>query len=174
MVTGKPFLTVGQIQSRVKELADRISSDYEGSEILDVGILKGAVIFFSDLTRHIKVPLSMDFLVVSSYIKDRSTGNVKIHADLRENINGKNILLIEDIVDTGITLKYLKEMLKERNPASLKICALLDKKSRRKVDLPIDYSGFEIPDEFVVGYGLDYDNKFRNLPYIAIFKESKD
>lgn len=172
MVTGKPFLTVEQIQTRVAELAKVISSDYKGCEVLVVGILKGAVIFFSDLTRQISVPLSMDFLIVSSYIKDRTTGNVKIHADLRENIKGKHLLLVEDIVDTGLTLKYLKDMLLERNPASLKICALLDKKSRRKAELPIDYRGFEIPDKFVVGYGLDYNDKFRNLPYLAIFKES--
>ncbi|UCH80018.1 MAG: hypoxanthine phosphoribosyltransferase [Nitrospiraceae bacterium] len=171
MVTGKPFLTVEQIQSRVRELGAKLSSDYEGKNILVVGILKGAVMFFSDLTRQISVPLSMDFLIVSSYIKDSTTGNVKIHADLREDINGKNVILVEDIVDSGLTLKYLYEMLLERNPASLKICALLDKKSRRQVDLQIDYRGFEIPDEFVVGYGLDYEDKFRNLPYLAIFKK---
>jgi hypoxanthine phosphoribosyltransferase len=171
MVTGKPFLTVEQIQSRVRELAAKLSSDYEGKDILVVGILKGAVMFFSDLTRQISVPLSMDFLIVSSYIKDRTTGKVKIHADLREDINGKHVILVEDIIDSGLTLKYLYEMLLERNPASLKICALLDKKSRRKVDLQIDYRGFEIPDEFVVGYGLDYEDKFRNLPYLAIFKK---
>jgi hypoxanthine phosphoribosyltransferase len=113
----------------------------------------------------------MDFLVASSYIKDHTTGEVKIHADVREEISGKNVILIEDIVDTGITLKYIKDMLLKRSPASLRICALLDKKSCRKVDLPLDYIGFEIPDEFVVGYGLDYDNKFRNLPYIAIFRK---
>ncbi len=174
MVTGKPFLTVEQIQSRVRELAENISADYEGSDILVVGILKGAVIFFSDLTRQIRTPIEMDFLVASSYIKDRTTGEVKIHADLRESISGKHVILIEDIVDTGITLNYIKNMLLKRNPASLKICALLDKKSCRKIELPLDYIGFEIPDEFVVGYGLDFDNKFRNLPYIAIFKESKD
>lgn len=174
MVTGKPFLTVEQIQARVRELAVEISADYEETEILVVAILKGAVMFFSDLTRQIRIPISMDFLIASSYIKDHTSGDVKIHADLRESISGKNVLLIEDIVDTGITLNYIKDMLLKRNPASLKICALLDKKSCRKVDLPIDYIGFEIPDEYVVGYGLDYDDKFRNLPYIAIFKESKD
>ncbi len=174
MVTGKPFLTVEQIQARVRELAEKISADYEGSEILVVGILKGAVMFFSDLTRQIRTPINMDFLIASSYIKDHTTGEVKIHADLRESISGKNVILIEDIIDTGMTLNYIKDMLLKRNPASLKICTLLDKKSCRKVDLTLDYIGFEIPDEFVVGYGLDYDNKFRNLPYIAIFKESKD
>jgi len=174
MVTGKPFLTVAQIQTRVREIAEEISLDYEGSEILVVGILKGAIMFFSDLTRQIRTPINMDFLIASSYIKDSTSGEVKIHADLRENISGKNVILIEDIIDTGVTLNYIKDMLLKRNPASLKICALLDKKSCRKVELPIDYVGFEIPDEFVVGYGLDYDNKFRNLPYIAIFKESKD
>ena len=174
MVTGKPFLTVEQIQTRVRELAEKISADYGESEIMVVGILKGAIMFFSDLTRQIRMPINMDFLIVSSYIKDHTSGEVKIHADLRESISGKNVLLIEDIVDSGITLNYIKDMLLKRKPASLKICALLDKKSCRKVDLPIDYIGFEIPDEYVVGYGLDYDNKFRNLPYIAIFKESND
>ena len=174
MVTGKPFLTVEQIQTRVREIAAEISLDYDGKEILVVGILKGAVMFFSDLTRQIRTPINMDFLIASSYIKDNTSGEVKIHADLRENISGKNVILIEDIIDTGITLNYIKDMLLKRNPASLKICTLLDKKSCRKVKLPVDYVGFEIPDQFVVGYGLDYDNKFRNLPYIAIFKESKE
>lgn len=171
MIIGKPFLTSEQIQRRVKELARKISADYEGKEILAVGILKGAFMFFADIVKQIQVPLDVDFLVASSYIKTETTGKVKIHADLREDIKGKHVLLFEDIVDTGLTLKYIKDTLLSRKPASLRICAFLDKKAHRQVDLEPDYTGYKIPDEFVVGYGLDYDNKYRNLPYIAAFKE---
>jgi len=171
MVTGKPFLTVEQIQKRIKELALKISGDYEGKEVLSVGILKGAFMFFPDIVRHIQVPMNIDFLIASSYVKAQTSGTIKVHADLRENIKGKHVLLFEDIVDTGLTLKFIKDMLAERKPASLKICTFLDKKSRRKAALDLDYIGFSIPDHFVVGYGLDFDNKFRNLPYISIFKE---
>ncbi|MBI4849969.1 MAG: hypoxanthine phosphoribosyltransferase [Nitrospirae bacterium] len=171
MVIGKPFLTVEQIQKRVKELALKISEDYEGKEVLSVGILKGAFMFFPDIVRHIQVPMNIDFLIASSYVKAQTSGAIKVHADLREDIKGKHVLLFEDIVDTGLTLKYIKDMLAARNPASLKICTFLDKKSSRKADLDLDYIGFSIPDHFVVGYGLDFDNKFRNLPYISIFKE---
>ncbi len=172
MVVGKPFLTVEQIQNKVKELADRISEDYKGKDLLAVGILKGGFIFFSDIVRMIKVPLVIDFLLASSYLKYNTTGEVKVHYDIREEITDKDLLLIEDIVDSGITLNYLRERILLRGPKSLKICTLLDKKQRRQVDVPLDYVGFEIPDEFVVGYGLDYDNKFRNLPYISIFKKT--
>lgn len=172
MVIGKPLLTVEQVQNRVKELASKISEDYEGKQVLAVGILRGAFMFFSDIVRHIQVPMSIDFLIASSYIKTQTSGEIKIHADLREDIKGKHVLLIEDIVDTGLTLKHIQDTLLGRNPASLKICTFLDKKPGRKAELKLDYVGFEIPDYFVVGYGLDYDNKFRNLPYISIFKES--
>jgi hypoxanthine phosphoribosyltransferase len=171
MVTGKPLLTVEQIQKKVKELAAKISEDYEGKEILAVGILRGAFIFFSDIVRHIQVPMNIDFIIAASYIKTQTSGEIKIHADLREDIKAKHVLLIEDIVDSGLTLRYIQEMLLARNPASLKTCAFLDKKSRRKTELKLDYIGFEIPDYYIVGYGLDYDNKFRNLPYISVFKE---
>lgn len=171
MVIGKPLLTVEQIQKKVKELAAKISDDYEGKEILAVGILRGAFIFFSDIVRHIQVPMNIDFIIASSYIKTQTSGEIKIHADLREDIKAKHVLLIEDIVDSGLTLKYIQEMLLARNPASLRTCTFLDKKSRRKTELKLDYIGFEIPDYYIVGYGLDYDNKFRNLPYISVFKE---
>jgi len=171
MITGKPLLTVEQIQKKVKELAAAISKDYEGKEILAVGILRGAFIFFSDIVRYIQVPMNIDFIIASSYIKTQTSGEIKIHADLREDIKGKHVLLIEDIVDSGITLKFIQEMLLARRPASLKTCTFLDKKSRRKTELKLDYIGFEIPDYYIVGYGLDYDNKFRNLPYISVFKE---
>lgn len=171
MIIGKPFLTVEQIQNRVRELAAKISEDYEGKDLLVVGILKGAFMFFADIVRLIQVPIKIDFLVVSSYAKTETTGKIKVHLDLREDIKGADVLLIEDIVDTGITLNHIKDMLLARQPASLRICAFLDKKPRRRVDVPLDYIGFEIPDEYVVGYGLDYEDMFRNLPYIAIFKQ---
>jgi hypoxanthine phosphoribosyltransferase len=128
--------------------------------------------FFSDLVRHIKVPLTVDFIVASSYVKTETSGEVKIHCDIRTDITGRDVLLVEDIVDTGITLNYIRQMFFERRPSSLRICALLDKKERRVVDVPIDYRGFEIPNEYVVGYGLDYDDQYRNLPYVSIFKKS--
>jgi len=172
MIIGKPLFTVKQIQNRVKEMAAKISEDYKGKDLVSLGLLKGAFMFFSDIVKVIQVPMAIDFIIASSYTKTESTGEIKIHADLRENITGKHVLLIEDIIDTGFTLKYIREKLLERKPASLKTCVFLDKKSRRKVEVPLDYTGFEIPNEYVVGYGLDYENKFRNLPYIAIFKKS--
>jgi len=172
MVVGKPFLTVEQIQKKVKELAEKISWDYEGKNLLAVGILKGAFIFFSDLVRMIRTPLMVDFLLASSYIKSDTCGEVQLHYDIREDVTDKDVLLIEDIVDTGVTLNYLRERILMRGPKSLKICAFLDKTARREVEVPLDYVGFTIPNEFVVGYGLDYDNKFRNLPYISVFKKT--
>lgn len=172
MITGKPLFTVEQIQARVKEIAAKISEDYEGKELITIGILKGAFMFFSDIVKLIQTPIDIDFLIASSYTGTHSTGEIKVHCDLREDIKDRHVLLIEDIVDTGLTVKYIKDMLLSKNPASLKICAFLDKKARRKVDINLDYIGFEIPNEYVVGYGLDYENKFRNLPYIAIFKKS--
>lgn len=171
MVIGRPLFTVEQIQKRVKELAERISRDYEGKELLVVPLLKGAFMFASDLVRAIRVPLRIDFISTSSYVNTESTGRVTVHWKLREKVTGKDVLLVEDIADTGITLDFVRKMLLEENPRSLKICAFLDKKERRLKAVPLDYVGFEIPDEFVVGYGLDYDDKFRNLPYIAIFKK---
>jgi len=172
MVVGRPFLSVEQIQTKNRELADRISADYDGKSLLAVGILKGAFIFFSDLVRLIRVPLNIDFLIAASYLKSETSGEIKMFYDIREEIAGKDVLLIEDIVDTGITLNYLRERVLQKEPNSLRICTFLDKKGRRQVDVPIDYVGFEIPNEFVVGYGLDYDNKFRNLPYISTFKKT--
>ena len=172
MVVGTPFLTVEQIQKKNRELADMISADYRGKNLLAVGILKGAFIFFSDLVRLIKVPLTIDFIIASSYLKDETLGEIKLHYHLREDIAGRDVLLVEDIVDTGITLNYLRERILNEEPRSLKICTFLDKKERRAVDVPIDYVGFEIPNKFVVGYGLDFDNKYRNLPYISIFKKT--
>jgi hypoxanthine phosphoribosyltransferase len=172
MVTGKPLLTVEQIQTKVKELAAEISRDYKDKELLAVGILRGSFMFFSDIVKHIQVPMNIDFLIVSSYIKTTNKGEIEIHADLREDIKDRHVLLIEDIADTGLSLSHLRDLLLKRSPASLKICVLLDKKERRKVEVPLDYIGFEIPDKYVVGYGLDYENRFRNLPHIVTFTKS--
>lgn len=172
MIVGKPFFTVEQINNKVIELADRISTDYEGKNLLAVGMLRGAFMFFADLVRTIKVPLNIDFIVAASYIKTSTTGEVKVYYDIRDDVTDKDVLLIEDIVDTGITLNHVRERILMKRPRSLKICAFLDKKERRVVDVPLDYVGFDVPNEFLVGYGLDYDNKYRNLPYIAVFKKS--
>jgi len=171
MIIGKPLLTTRQIQVKVKELAQNISKDYVGKEILAVGILKGSFMFFSDIVREIEVPLTLDFILASSYVKSETSGEVKIHYDIREDISDKHVLLIDDIVDTGITLNHIRERILTRFPLSLKICTFLDKKERREVDIPLDYVGYVIPNQFVVGYGLDYDNKYRNLPYISIFRK---
>jgi hypoxanthine phosphoribosyltransferase len=171
MVIGKPLLTTKQIQSKVKELAEKISNDYTRKNILTVGILRGAFMFLSDLVRAIKVPLTVDFIMASSYIKTDTTGEVKINCDIREDISNRDVLLVDDIIDTGITINYVRERILARGPNSLKTCVFLDKKERRLVDVPLDYVGFEIPNVFVVGYGLDYDNQFRNLPYISVFKK---
>jgi len=179
VISGKPLFSVVQIQEKVAELAAAISKDYAGKNLLVVPILKGAFMFASDLARNIQVPLTMDFVLASSYVKMStggpmdSSGDVKLHLDVREDVRDRDVLLIEDIVDTGITLNFLREHLLERGCRSLKICGLLDKRERRVVDVPIDYVGFEIPNEYVVGYGLDYDNKYRNLPYIAVFKKKE-
>jgi hypoxanthine phosphoribosyltransferase len=172
MVVGKPFLTVEQIQNKNRELAARISADYQGKDLLAVGILKGAFIFFSDLVRLIQIPLTIDFIIASSYLKSETSGEIKLHYDIREELADKDVLLIDDIIDTGISMNYIRERILNKEPRSLKICTLLDKKERREAEVPLDYVGFEIPNEFIVGYGLDYDNKYRNLPYISIFRKT--
>lgn len=160
-----------QIKKRVKELAEEIARDYGDKEILAVGILKGAAVFFTDLVRDIVKPLKMNFMVLSSYgSSTMSTGAVRILYDLEQDIAGKNVLIIEDIVDTGLTLHYLTKTLRSRNPESLKVCCLLDKQERRKIEFTPDYVGFNVPDFFLVGYGLDYAEKYRNLKYIGVLK----
>lgn len=159
-----------EIQGRIAELGRQISSDYAGRELAVVGILKGSVVFLADLMRHISLAMTVDFICLSSYAGHESSGVVRLLLDLRESIEGKEILLVEDIVDTGLTLSYLLQNLKTRKPRSLEICALLDKPDCRKVRLDIKYSGFQIPNEFVVGFGLDYNEKYRNLPYIGVMK----
>lgn len=165
------LLTQEQLAARVEELGDQISKDYQGKEILMIGILRGAVIFMADLARAVKVPVALDFMAVSSYGQSTSSsGIVRILKDLDEEVQGKHLLIVEDIIDSGLTLKYLLENLKSRNPASIKICTLLNKPERRKAEVPVEYNGFKIPDNFVVGYGLDYAEKYRNLPFIGILK----
>lgn len=171
MFIGTPLITEEQIQKKVKELAYRISQDYANKDLLVIGILKGSIMFLSDLLKHIQVPVKIDFIVASSYIKDKSSGEVKIHYFPREEIKDKDVLLVDDIIDTGISLKVIRDKILELNPASLKICVLLDKEERRVVDVPVDYIGFKIPNKFVVGYGLDYQEMFRNLTYITVFKK---
>jgi len=165
------LLSEEQIAQKVRYLGQRISEDYQGNSILVIGILKGAVIFLADLVRNITIPVGIDFMAVSSYGKaSESSGVVQILKDLDQNIEGRHVMVVEDIVDTGLTLKYLLENLSTRKPASLKICTLLDKPTRRKSDVVPDYNGFTIPDEFVVGYGLDYAEKYRNLREIGVLK----
>ena len=171
MIVGKPLLTTRQIQSKVKELAEHISRDYKGKDIVAVGILKGAFMFFSDIVRTIKIPLKLDFIIASSYVKTETSGEVKIFYDIREQVADKDILLIDDIIDSGVTLNHIQKSIQAKGPKSFKTCVFLDKKERRVVNVPLDYVGFEIPNEFVVGYGLDYEGQFRNLPYISIFKK---
>lgn len=162
-----------QLDKKVEELAQKISADYQGNDVLVVTLLKGGVMFSVDLMRKMSVPVQIDFMSVSSYgSSSKTSGVVKVDKDLDTPIQGKHVLLVEDIIDSGLTLSYVKEMLLARDPASLKICTILDKPSRRKVHIDVDYTGFEIPDEFVVGYGLDYAQKHRNLPYVGILKRS--
>lgn len=158
-----------QIKTKVKELGEQITRDYQGKDLLVICILKGAVVFMADLIREIKLPLDIDTMVVSSYgSSTQSSGVVRILKDLDEGVEGRDLLIVEDIVDTGLTLKYLIDNIVRRGPKSVKICSFLDKPERRKVDIIPDYLGYSIPDEFVVGYGLDYAEKYRNLPYVAI------
>lgn len=168
----KVLISEEDIAEKTKELGKRITEDYRGKNLLLVGILKGAVIFMADLARAIEIPITFDFMAVSSYGRSsRSTGEVRIIKDLDFSVEDKDILIVEDIIDTGYTLSYLIDNLKKRGADSVKVCTLLDKPDRRKADIHVDYLGFEIPDEFVVGYGLDYDEIGRNLPYVAALKE---
>ena len=165
------LLSEEEIRAKCKEMGARISQEYKGKNLMLVTVLKGAVVFLADLMRAIEVPAEIDFMVVSSYGSGvKSSGVVKIVKDLDVPLAGKDLLIVEDILDSGLTLSYIKELLASRGPASIKIATLLDKPSRRKVDLVADYIGFSVPDEFVIGYGLDYDEKYRNLPYIGVLR----
>ena len=164
------LISAEEIEEKVAAVGAQISKDYEGREPIFVGVLKGCFIFMADLMRHVTINCSMDFMAVSSYSGTTSTGAVKINKDLNQDIAGKDVILVEDILDSGVTLNYLKTYLEVRKPASIHVVALMDKPARRKADIYADYSCFEVPDAFVVGYGLDYNERYRNLPYIGILK----
>jgi hypoxanthine phosphoribosyltransferase len=169
---GEILVQSDELRHRVRELAAEISRDYAGRDLFLVGVLKGAVFFLSDLMRHLEIRCEVDFMAVSSYGSSTdSSGIVRILKDLDAPIEGREVLIVEDIVDSGLTLSYLLRTLRARNPASLEVCALLTKPERRKVELPIKYVGFEIPNRFAIGYGLDHAERFRNLPYVAVLRE---
>ena len=160
-----------ELDKRIRELGAQISREYEGKELHMICVLKGGVFFMVELAKRITVPVSLDFMAVSSYGSGTvSSGSIRIKKDLDESIEGKDVLIVEDIIDSGITMSNLMALLRDRKPASVKLCALLSKPSRRQVDVDIDYCGFEVPDEFLVGYGLDYAEVYRNLPYIGVLK----
>jgi hypoxanthine phosphoribosyltransferase len=169
---GEILVQRDELEHRVRELAEEVSRDYADRELLLVGVLKGAVFFLSDLMRHLSVDCEVDFMAVSSYGSSTdSSGVVRILKDLDVSIEGRHVLIVEDIVDSGLTLSYLLRTLRARNPASLEVCALLTKPERRKVELPIRYVGFEIPNRFAIGYGLDHAERYRNLPFVAVLEE---
>ena len=165
------LLTEEEVNKKISEVAAQINKDYEGKEVHLICILKGGVFFTCELAKRLTIPVSLDFMSVSSYGSGtKSSGVVKIIKDLDEPLEGKNVIIVEDIIDSGRTLAYLIEVLKQRNPKNIELCTLLDKPDRRVVDVDVEYTGFTIPDEFVVGYGLDYDQKYRNLPYIGVLE----
>jgi hypoxanthine phosphoribosyltransferase len=168
----KILFSAAQLQQKAREMGAMITADYRGRDLVLIGILKGAIPFIADLMRAIDLPLAYDLMAVSSYgASTKSTGTVRILKDIELSIEGRDVLIVEDIIDTGLTLQYLRDNLHSRQPRSLKICTLLDKPSRRKVEIKADYNGFTIPNAFVVGYGLDYAEQYRNLPYLGILKE---
>ena len=174
-IFGRPIVTQEQMRMRIRELGRQITMDYAVKELILVGVLKGAYAFYADLARAIRIPMRVDFLVVTSYAgKPKSSGKVKMVTDLTEDIAGRDVLLVEDIVDSGLTAQYLVKTLHKRKPKSIKICSLLSKPERREKNVSIDYVGFEIPNKYVVGYGLDYQQKYRNLPYLAVLDTVDD
>ena len=169
---GEVLIEEDALQERVAALGQELSADYSGRDLLLIGVLKGAVFFMADLMRHITVPCEVDFMAISSYgASTDSSGVVRILKDLDINIEGRHVLVVEDIIDSGLTLSYLMRNLEARGPASLEICALLTKPDRREMDVPVRYIGFEIPDRFVIGYGLDFAERYRNLPYVAVLSD---
>jgi hypoxanthine phosphoribosyltransferase len=174
-IFGRPLVTQEQMRTRIRELGRQIASDYAGKDLVLLGVLKGAYAFYADLARAIRIPLRVDFIVVTSYgTRSKSSGKVKLVSDLTEPIAGKDVLLVEDIVDSGLTVNYLLKTLAERKPRSLKVCTLLSKPERRTLDVELQYVGFKIPNKFVVGYGLDYQQKYRNLPYLAALDQADE
>jgi hypoxanthine phosphoribosyltransferase len=169
---GRPIVTQEQMRSRIRELGRQISIDYTGKDLVLVGVLKGAYAFFADLARAIRIPVCVDFIIVTSYgTRAKTSGKVKLVTDLTETIRGKEVLIVEDIVDSGLTVQYLTKTLAKQKPKSIKVCTLLSKPERRVVDVPVHYVGFRIQNEYVVGYGLDYQQKYRNLPYLAVLDQ---
>ncbi|HET6675774.1 MAG TPA: hypoxanthine phosphoribosyltransferase [Nitrospiraceae bacterium] len=166
---GRPIVTQEQMRARIREMGRQITSDYAGKDLILIGVLKGAYAFYADLARAIRIPMRVDFIVVTSYgSRSKSSGKVKLVSDLTEEVKGKDLLLVEDIIDSGLTISYLMKTLAKRKPRSIKVCTLLSKPERRVVNVAIDYEGFRIPNKYVVGYGLDYQQKYRNLPYLAV------
>ncbi|MBL8038820.1 hypoxanthine phosphoribosyltransferase [Nitrospira sp. CMX1] len=172
---GRPIITQEQMRSRIRELGRQISTDYTGKDLVLVGVLKGAYAFFADLARAIRIPVRVDFIVVTSYgTGAKTSGKVKLVTELTEQIKNKDVLLVEDIVDSGLTVQYLMKAFAKRKPKSIQVCTLLSKPERRVVDVHVQYTGFKISDQYVVGYGLDYQQKYRNLPYLAVLDQSSE
>ena len=170
---GEILIDEPTLSSRVAELGAEVSADYQGRDLLLIGVLKGAVFFMADLMRHLTVPCEVDFMAISSYgDQTDSSGVVRILKDLDINIEGRHVLVVEDIIDSGLTLSYLMRNLESREPATLEVCALLTKPDRREIDVPVRYVGFEIPNRFVIGYGLDFGERYRNLPYVAVLSDA--
>lgn len=169
---GRPIVTQEQMRSRIRELGRQISADYAGKDLVLVGILKGAYAFFADLARAIRIPVQVDFIIVTSYgTQAKTSGKVKLVTELTEKIKDRDVLLVEDIVDSGLTVQYLTKALAKQKPRSIKVCTLLSKPERRVVDVQLQYVGFRIPNQYVVGYGLDYQQQYRNLPYLAVLDQ---
>ena len=168
-IFGRPIVTQEEMSARIKELGKQIANDYTGKDLVLIGVLKGAYAFYADLARAIRIPLRVDFLIVTSYGgQSKTSGQVKVITELTEDIKGKDVLLVEDIVDSGLTVQYLIKTLTKHKPRSVKVCTLLSKPERRTIDVSLEYIGFKIPNKYVVGYGLDYQQKYRNLPYLAV------
>lgn len=167
----KPFITQESLKQRIVALASEINRDFQGQDVVFVGVLNGSFIFLSDLVREMKLTSQIEFVSLSSYEGTESTGQVRFHLDVKQNLEGKNVILVEDIVDTGLTIQFLLEHFRLKKPKSLKLCSLLRKKARLKVEVPIDYLGFDIEDKFVIGYGLDFNGNYRELPYIGVYGE---
>ncbi len=168
-IFGRPIVTQEEMRTRIKELGKQIATDYAGKDFVLVGVLKGAYAFYADLARAIRIPMRVDFLIVKSYGgHSKTSGKIKIITEMTEDIKDKDVLLVEDIVDSGLTVQYLVKSLAKHKPKSIKVCTLLSKPERRTIDVPLDYVGFKIPNKYVVGYGLDYQQKYRNLPYLAV------
>ncbi|MCX5720779.1 MAG: hypoxanthine phosphoribosyltransferase [Nitrospirae bacterium] len=174
-IFGRPIVTQEEMRARIRELGKQITTDYMGKDLVLVGVLKGAYAFYADLARAIRIPIRVDFLMVTSYgSRAKTSGKVKMVTELTEEIKGKDVLLVEDIVDSGLTVQYLVKALGKKKPKSIKVCTLLSKPERRTIDVTIDYEGFRIPNKYVVGYGLDYQQKYRNLPYLAVLDVAED